>query len=63
MAGTSATVYLKCCRNVEMQEPDVYLKDLGTVHCENPTICAKLKALKVWHFQNGNLILKLHLPI
>lgn len=51
MAGTSATVYLKCCRNVEMQEPDVYLKDLGTVHCANPTICAKLKALKVWHFQ------------
>ena len=46
----AATVYLKCDRNVEVQSPDVYLKDLGSLRCADSVISAKLKALKVHHF-------------
>lgn len=46
----AATVYIKCDRNVEVQSPDVYLKDLGSLRCADSVISAKLKALKVHHF-------------
>lgn len=47
----NATVYLKCERNVEVQSPDVYLKDVASLRCMDKQISAKLKALKVQHFQ------------
>lgn len=48
------TVYIKCDRNVETQSEDVYLKDLGELRCEDKSVSAKLKALKVHHFgKNG----------
>ncbi len=47
----NATVYLKCERNVEVQSPDVYLKDVASLRCMDRQISAKLKALKVQHFQ------------
>lgn len=46
----AVTVYIKCDRNVEVQSPDVYLKDLGSLRCADSVISAKLKALKVHHF-------------
>jgi stage V sporulation protein AA len=49
MAG-SATVYLKCDRNVEIQSQDAFLKDLGDVYCSDAHIQAKCRALKVYHF-------------
>ncbi len=52
MAAT--TVYLKCDRNVEVQTPDVYLKDLGSLRCQDSVVSAKLKALKIYHFNKGN---------
>ena len=44
------TVYIKCDRNVEVQTPDVYLKDLGSLRCADSVVSAKLKALKIHHF-------------
>lgn len=46
----NATVYLKCDRNVEVQSPDVYMTDVGTLRCADTVIEAKLKALKIHHF-------------
>lgn len=51
MAGSSnATVYIKCDRNVEVQCPDVFMSDLGSLRCADSHISAKCKALKVHHF-------------
>mgnify|MGYP002423560342 CR=1 FL=1 len=44
------TVYLKCERNVEVKEPDVFLADVGTVRCSDTVLDARLKAIKVHHF-------------
>ena len=46
----NGTVYIKCDRNVEVQSQDVFLKDLGSLRCQNKNISAKLKAIKVHHF-------------
>jgi len=55
MAGRDRlVVYLKCDRCVEVQSEDVYLKDLGSVRCADPQISAKMKTLKVHHFQSGD---------
>lgn len=53
MAG--ATVYLKCDRNVEVQSPDVYMKDLGSLRCSDSVVSARLKALKVHHFTKDSV--------
>jgi len=47
---SNVTVYLKCDLDVEVQNEDVYLKDLGSLRCADSVISAKLKALKVHHF-------------
>lgn len=47
-------VYLKCDRCVEVQSSDVYLKDLGSVRCADSAVSARMKALKVHHFQSGD---------
>lgn len=44
------TVYLKCERNVEVQSPDVFMSDMGTVRCSDSALSARLRALKVHHF-------------
>ena len=44
------TVYMKCDRNVESREPDVFLKDVAEVHCEDKLLIAKCNAIKVYHF-------------
>lgn len=43
-------VYLKCERTVEVTEPNVSLKNLGSLYCADPAITAKLKALSVHRF-------------
>ena len=47
----SATVYFRCERYVEVQVADVFLKDVGSLQCADRTVAAKLKSLKVKHFQ------------
>ena len=46
----NVTVYLKCDRNVEVQSPDVFMTDVGSLRCSDPVTAAKLKSLKVHHF-------------
>lgn len=50
----NATVYLKCDRNVECQNEDVFLKDIGSLQCTDQQILAKCKAVKVHHFTQGD---------
>lgn len=45
------TVYFKGERYVEIQSPDVFLKDLGSLWCLDRTVSSKLKNIKVKHFQ------------
>ncbi|MCI7795875.1 MAG: stage V sporulation protein AA [Lachnospiraceae bacterium] len=48
----SDTVYLKVSQITEVYEPDVRLKDIAEIHCQNRTVEAKLKAMKVTSFKN-----------
>lgn len=45
------TVYLKCDRNIEVENRDVFLKDVASIGCADKTVTARLRALKVYHFQ------------
>lgn len=45
------TLYLKLERNVEIQKPDVQLKDLGKLYCRNEKLLNRLKATKVFRFK------------
>ncbi len=47
------TVYLKAERNTELQNNDVFLKDVAKVRCANPHIEAKVKAIKLYTFSKG----------
>lgn len=51
---SNVTVYIKCDRNVEVQAPDVFMKDVGSLRCADNVISAKLKALKVHHFHQSD---------
>lgn len=51
MAGE--ILYLKTEQKTEVTTEDVYLKDLGKLTCTDKHILARVKAIKVHHFQNG----------
>lgn len=51
---SNTTVYLKCERNIEVQSEDVQMTDLGSLHCSDTAVCARLRALKVHHFSAGS---------
>lgn len=56
---SNETVYLKIAQTTEVYKPDVYLKDIAEVHCQNRSIEAKIKTIKVISFQTpvkGNKI-------
>ena len=48
MAGI--TVYLKCGRNVEVQQENVFLKDVATLQCADGEVLARCSALRIHHF-------------
>lgn len=50
MAGE--TLYLKAEKNVEVKEPQVWLKDVAKVYCADPHVSAKVKAIKLYRFGN-----------
>lgn len=52
----NVTVYLKCDRNVECQEEDVFLKDAASLQCTDPQVLAKCKAVKIHHFTEGDQV-------
>lgn len=40
-------LYLKLEKDVEVQKEDIFLKDLGTLYCENDNVVNKCKCLKI----------------
>lgn len=53
MSTNSVTIYMKAEQNIELQSPDVYVKDLGKLTCSDTHILAKVKAIKLLHFKKG----------
>ena len=53
MANT--TVYLKCDRNTEVQSQDVFLSDVADLRCADANISARLKAIKIHHFEKTGI--------
>lgn len=51
MSTNNVTIYLKAEQNVELQSPDVYIKDIGKLTCSDNHILAKIKAIKLHHFK------------
>jgi stage V sporulation protein AA len=51
--STNKTIYIKAEQNVELQSPDVYVKDIGKLTCSDNAILAKVKAIKLHHFKDG----------
>ena len=51
---TNTIVYFKCNRNVEVQSPDVFTADIGSLFCADKEVSAKLKSLKVHHFSKDS---------
>lgn len=53
MSTTSATIYINAKQNVELQSEDVYVKDIGSLTCSDSHVLAKVKAIKLHHFKEG----------
>ncbi|MCM1266600.1 MAG: stage V sporulation protein AA [Bacteroidales bacterium] len=53
MSTSSATIYLKAEQNVEVQTPEVCVKDIGKLTCSDPHVQAKARSLKLWTFREG----------
>lgn len=53
MSTNKTTIYLKVEQNVELQSDDVYLKDIGKMTCSDETVLARVKAIKLYHFKEG----------
>ena len=51
MSTGNATIYLNAEQNVEMQSPDVYVKDIAKLTCSDNSILAKVKAIKLYRFK------------
>lgn len=53
MSTTGTTIYINAEQNVESQSEDVYVKDLGSLTCSDTHVLAKVKAIKLHHFKDG----------
>lgn len=53
MSTKNATIYLKAEQNVEVQTPEVCVKDIATLTCSDSHMLAKAKSLRLWQFQEG----------
>lgn len=53
MSTNNTTIYLKAEQNVEVQKPEVCVKDIATLTCLDPHVLAKAKSIKLWQFQEG----------
>lgn len=54
MSTTSATIYINAEQNVELQSEDVYVKDIGSLSCSDAHVLARVKAIKLHHFKQGD---------
>ena len=46
----STVLYLKAQQNAEVMEAQVSVKDIASVYCQDKTVCAKAKSLRIHHF-------------
>lgn len=53
MSTNSATIYINAEQNVELQSEDVYVKDIAKLTCSDPHVLAKVKAIKLHSFKQG----------
>lgn len=53
MSTSNTTIYIKAEQNVEMQTEDVYLKDIAKLTCSDEHVLAKVKAIKLHRFKDG----------
>lgn len=51
---SSETVYLKISQVTEVYEPEVFVRDIAKVHCQNKTVAAKVNAIKVISFKKAD---------
>lgn len=49
-------IYLKCNRNVICNSKDVFFTDIGSLFCENKAVAAKLRSVKIHHFNDENYV-------
>lgn len=47
------TLYLKLEKNVEISSEDIFLKNLGTLYCEDDSIVSKCKSIKICNLSQG----------
>lgn len=53
MSTTNATIYINMEQNVELQSEDVYVKDIGSLTCNDEHVLARVKAIKLHRFKKG----------
>lgn len=53
MSTNNVTIYLKAEQNIEVQKPEVCVKDIATLTCLDPHVLAKAKSLRLWQFSEG----------
>ena len=53
MSTANTTIYINAEQNVELQSEDVYVKDIGSLTCSDEHVLAKVKAIKLHHFKEG----------
>ena len=53
-AMANEILYLKMEQNIEVQEPDVFLKDVAKLVCQDEHILARAKALKLYSFRSND---------
>lgn len=49
-------LYLKCDRNIVCTQKDVYMKDIGSVYCEEKTIMEHCKSTRIYHFRERQFV-------
>lgn len=53
MSTSNTTIYINAEQNVELQSEDVYVKDIGSLICSDEHVLARVKAIKLHHFKEG----------
>ncbi len=46
-------LYLKCSKDVEIQNSDVFLKDVASIECNDANVSNRCKAIRLHHFKEG----------
>lgn len=52
MAEVRETIYLKADRNIEVTKPEVTIGDVMKIECNNPTVSARVRSMRLLKFQN-----------